>query len=94
VQNLRYQLRHAILAVVVGVALTLVPFFLPNPGQKVAELFHWPMLLVDRPGANMLPLNAGERVITLFLINVAGWAFSFIVFWSSVKMLVRRQRLS
>jgi hypothetical protein len=88
---LRYPLRLATLAVVAGIALTLVPFFLPISWQKTAEFFHWPMLLVDRPGTNWLPLNAANRVITKFLINVVGWALAFVVFWRAGRILVRKQ---
>jgi hypothetical protein len=76
---------------VAGIALTLVSFFLPISWQKTAEFFHWPMLLVDRPDTNWLPLNAGNRVITKFLINVVGWALAFVVFWRGGGMLVRKQ---
>ena len=88
---MRYPLRLATLAVVAGIALTLVPFFLPISWQTTAEFFHWPMFLVDRPDTNWLPINAGNRVITKFLINVVGWALAFVVFWRAGGILVRKQ---
>ncbi len=66
-------------AVGAGVALTLGPFILPTAWSGTEKFLHWPMLLVDRPQATWLPLNAGKRLIALFCINVSGWAFSFVV---------------
>jgi hypothetical protein len=86
VPNSRYPLRDATLAVVAGVALTLVPFFFPISEPKIAEFFHWPMLLVDRPSVNVLPLNAGKRAIVLFLVNVVGWALLFVGLWNAVRI--------
>jgi hypothetical protein len=88
----RHPLRPVVLAIGVGLVLTLAPFFLPISWQKIAEFCHWPMLLVDRPHVTWLPLNAGKRVITLFLINVAGWALSVTVFWTAGRMVWRNER--
>ena len=73
-----------------GIALTLVPFFLPVSWHQIPEIFHWPMLLVDRPQVSWLPLNAGKRVITLLLINVAGWALSLFCAWAAGRTLFHK----
>ncbi len=84
--NSRYPLRFATLAVVAGVALTLVPFFFQISGQKIAGFFDWPMLLIDRPGLNVLPINAGKRVIALLLFNVVGWTLLLVLLWNAVRI--------
>jgi CcmD family protein len=55
-----------------ALALTLVPLVLKVP-LKFDVLFHWPMLVFERGFRYWIPLNAGRRVITLFLANVAIW---------------------
>jgi hypothetical protein len=74
------------LAVGAGLALTLVPFLFPISGQKSTEFLHWPMLLVDRPGLNLLPINAGKRAIALFLINVVGWTLLFVLLSNAFRI--------
>lgn len=73
-----------------GVVLTLVPFFLPVSWHQIPEVFDWPMLLVDRPRVSWLPLNPGQRVITLLLINVTGWALSLLAVWAAWRMLFHK----
>ena len=73
--------RDVLSAVGAGVALTISPFVLPMSWHTISKFSHWPMLLIDRPQATWLPLNAGKRLIALFFINVSGWALSLIVFW-------------
>jgi hypothetical protein len=73
--------------------LTLTPFFLPLTWQRLLEVLDWPMLLVDRPHSNWLPYNAGNRVILLFLINVAGWAIALFVFWIGVTQISSKRKL-
>jgi hypothetical protein len=73
-----------------GIALTLIPFFLPISWRQISQIFHRPMLLVDRPHNGWLPLNPGERVITLLLINAVGWALSLFVVWASGRMLLHK----
>jgi len=70
--------------------LTIIPFALPL-SLKAWSFFHWPMLLVDRPYASWLPLNAGKRVITLLVINVAGWAFSLFALRTAARMVIRKE---
>jgi len=57
-------------AVAVGLVLTLAPLILPSS----TEFLHWPLLLVDRHLNSLVPLNAGKRLIFLFLINTVVWA--------------------
>ena len=61
-------------AIVLGVILTATPFFGLSDARAM-EFFHWPLLLVDRHFNSLVPLNAGKRVITLFMVNVCVWAF-------------------
>jgi hypothetical protein len=84
-------LARALLAVGAGVGLTLAPFLLPISWHTIPMFLHWPMLLVDRPHANWLPLNAGNRLIALFLINISGWAISLAVFWVVGSAITRRE---
>jgi hypothetical protein len=84
-------LKRALLAVGGGVGLTLAPFLLPISWNNAPRFFHWPMLLVDRPHATWLPLNAGNRLIALFLINISGWAVSLAVFWFVGSAITRRE---
>ena len=79
-------------AVGAGIALTLGPFVLPISRHSIPSFLHWPMLLVDRPNANWLPLNAGKRLIALFLINVSGWVLSLVIFWIARWMVMRKSR--
>jgi len=68
-----------------GIALTLTPFCLPTASRDIVDFFHWPLLLIDRHYANWLPLNAGRRVISLFVVNVVGWAMTLAVVGQSPK---------
>jgi hypothetical protein len=89
----RYPLRLAVITVVAALLSTLTPLFLPVSWQKLTEFFHWPMLLIDRSRANWLPLNAGKRIIVLFLINVVGWAVAMVFLRKAGKIVVRRERV-
>ena len=73
-----------------GIALTLTPFFMPTSSQKIIDFFHWPLLLIDRHHASWLPVNAGKRVIALFVINAVGWAMSLAIFWAVSKIVMRK----
>ena len=77
------------IALAVGVALTSTPFILPL-SMKTWPLFHWPLLLVDRHFNDWIPLNAGKRVITLFLTNVVVWALLSILLLAAVKKIARK----
>jgi len=80
-------------AVAVGVVLTLSPFVLPISWHGIPMFLHWPMLLFDRPNGNWLPLNAGKRLIVLFVVNVSGWALSLVIFWIVGGMVVRKSKV-
>ncbi len=82
---------RALSAVGAGVGLTLVPFLFPTSWNDTSRFFHWPMLILDRPHANWLPLNAGHRLIALLLINVSGWAISLAVLWIAVGAIMRKE---
>jgi hypothetical protein len=66
-------LKYVAISVAIGIALTLTPAVLPLSLNKW-PIFHWPLLFVDRRFSGWIPLNAGKRVITLFLTNVGVWA--------------------
>jgi hypothetical protein len=74
-----------------GVILTLCPFFLPFAWKRVDEFLDWPMLLVDWSHATWLPRNAGNRIISLLLINVMGWALSLCVFWGAARLAFQKE---
>jgi hypothetical protein len=74
--------------------LTVIPFLFPTLEQNCAEFFHWPMLLVDRPSLNVLPLNAGKRAIALFLVNVVGWTLLFDELWNTVRIGMAKAKSS
>ena len=78
--------------IIAGVVLTVCPFFLPLAWRRVDEFLDWPMLLVDWRHATWLPRNAGNRVISLLLINVMGWALSLSVFWGAVRLAFQKER--
>jgi hypothetical protein len=73
--------------------LTVIPFFLPYPSVGLWKLLNWPMLLVDRPHTGWLPLNAGRRVISLFLINVSARAITLFVLSIAVRRIAWRRKL-
>jgi len=75
-----------------AVVLTLCPFFLPLSWRRVDAFLDWPMLLVDWRHADWLPRNAGNRVITLLLINVTGWALSLSVVCGAVIWARQKER--
>ena len=79
-------------AVGAGVALTLSPFVLPISWSGTERFLHWPMLLVDRPHATWLPLNAGKRLIALFFINTSGWALSLALCWIAGRPVTRKSK--
>jgi len=75
------------IALLVGVALTLLPLFLSS---NSLDLLHEPASLFERALKSSIPLNAGKRVILLFLANVATWAALVVVLelsWCGVKGL-------
>jgi hypothetical protein len=75
-------------ALFVGVALTLLPLFLPSLNSL--GLLHEPMVLLERTFKSSIPLNAGKRLITLFLANVATWSALVVMLelsWCGVKGL-------
>jgi hypothetical protein len=82
-----------LLAVGGGIGLTLGPFLPPISWNNATRFFHWPMLLVDRLHSNWLPLNAGSRLIALFLVNVTGWAISLVVFWMVGTTVVLKSKV-
>jgi hypothetical protein len=86
-------LRRALVAIGAGIGLTLGPFLLPMSWNNATRFFQWPMLLVDRPHSNWLPLNAGNRLIVLFLVNVTGWAISLVVFWMVGTTVVLKSKV-
>jgi hypothetical protein len=61
------------ISIAIGAALTLVPFGVPS-WKWAIELADWPLLLVHRHASGWLPPNAGERAMSLLLINVAAWS--------------------
>jgi hypothetical protein len=63
--------KHIGVALLVAVALTLLPFFFP--GSDFVTVLHEPMLVFERVFKSFIPLNAGSRAITLFLANVGIW---------------------
>ncbi|MFZ0952277.1 MAG: hypothetical protein WAN17_08425 [Candidatus Sulfotelmatobacter sp.] len=87
-------LARALLTVGAGVGLTLAPFLLPISWHSVPMLLHWPILLFDRPNSSLLPLNAGNRLIALFFINVGGWALLLAIFWTVVGSVMRKGKVA
>jgi hypothetical protein len=74
--------------------LTLIAFVLPISWRMTVRLLDWPMLLVDRRRIGWLPLNAGNRVVTLLLVNIAGWALSLSILWALGRRVMRERKFS
>lgn len=80
--------KHIGIALLVGVALTFLPLFLPSLNSL--RLLYEPMVLFERAFKSSIPLNAGKRLITLFLANVATWSALVVLLelsWRGVKGL-------
>jgi len=76
------------IALLVGLALTLLPLFLPS--VDLLYFPHWPMLLFERAFKSLIPLNAGKRLITLFLANVGMWTVMIFLLEATWHGLKRR----
>jgi len=81
--------KHIGIALLVAIALTLLPFFLP--GTDFVTILHEPMLVFERVFKSFIPLNAGRRVITLFLANIGTWTFLVFLLEATWHGLKRRR---
>jgi hypothetical protein len=76
----------------IAVVLTIAPFFLPISWWAITRILHWLMVVTDRPHAGWLPLNAGKRTISLFAINVLGWALSLVFVWIVARLATAKHK--
>jgi hypothetical protein len=83
------RLKWTAAALGVGIALTVIPFFIPSAWTTL-EFFHWPLLFVDRHFNSWVPLNPGKRVMTLLLVNVSIWTLLTSLLLFSYRVIGRK----